>query len=432
MELNNISRLYRPQEIDAEKWLKREKNDAEGFSKNRSCRMDKEGIIGESLFELTLDNQSSNISHRSVSVFTGDRVAKGLFHALCPELETFVTLINWMGSNTERNIKRLKYHQELIKFIEENKSDKICKIKGNYRIKKDDFAEVILYRGCLNIEDKLKKFYEWERVPFIKRSAETFAYFPSPIFMSSTPSNEEGVSEDKVSYFTLLFKIKNIQNNIVRLILYHCTNPYVKELDVIVYDPDLLDKLKQKTNEYFIGLFEDKIYKKNKSFNREFVLLKLSQELEGNDIAGHFIAQQLYYNYLKDLELYICTKKEFQKRCNLVFYHVKKSYGKDVNQHCGLFSQVYLDAYFVDIDDKIYYKPFIFKSLTNEEYIKFIAYLKQNRKEMDAAVERSDRIRLDLEYGKYKRYLEFLNNYNFYSKRTLIDIINEWVDVWKV
>ena len=424
--------LYTPQEIDVEKWLKREEIDTINFSKDVSHFMDKRGVIGELLFELTLDNQSSNISHRSVSVITGDRVAKGMFHALCPELETFITLTNWMGSSSERKIERVKYFQELKKFIVENKLNKVCEIRGNYRIKNGEFATITLSWASLEIREREKMFYEWERVPFIKRSAENFAYFTSPIFMSSIPSNEENVSEDKVSYFSLLFKVNSIQNNIVRLTIPHCTSPNMKETDVIVYDSKLLDNLKKQINRYFIGLFEDKVYRKKKCFQREFVLLNTSQELDGNDIAGHFITQRLYYNYLKDRQLYLCTKEEFQKRCNIVFYHVKKSYDQEVTMPYEFFSKSYLEAYFIEIEDKIFYRPFIFKNLDKDSYIEFIQYLKDKKEKSKELTNQLKMMKLHKKYYKFESYLEFLNHYNFYSKRTLIDLINKWVEKWKV
>lgn len=429
---DNYVNLYKPKEIDTEKWLKREKVDLTNFSNEISYFMDKRGVIGDSLFELTLDNQSSNISHREISVFTGDKVAKGMFHALCPELESFISLTNWMGSSSERKTERVKYFQELKKFIVENKLDKVCKIKGNYRIKNGEFATITLSWATLRIKEREKKFYDWERVPFIKRSAENFAYFTSPIFMSSIPSNEEDVSEDKVSYFSLLFRIKNIQNNIVRIIIPHCTNPYMKETDVIVYDSKLLDTIKKITNKFFIGLFEDKIYKKKKYFQREFVLLNISQDIDGNDIAGHFITQRLYYNYLKDRQLYLCTKEEFQKRCNITFYHVKKSYDKEVTMPYEFFSKLYLEAYFIEIKDKIFYKPFIFKNLDKNSYIEFIQYLEDKKEKSKEFTNQLKIMNLHKKYYEFESYLEFLNHYNFYSKRTLIDLINKWVEKWEV
>jgi len=424
--------IYKPQEIEAERWLKREKEDMTNFSKEIPHLMDKRGVIGDMLFDLTLDNQSSNISHRELSVFTGDRVAKGIFQALCPELETFITLINWMGSSSERKTHRVKYFQELKQFIIENRTSEVCKIIGNYRIKNGEFATVILSWADVEISKKEKTFYDWWRVPFIKRSAENFAYFTSPVFMSSAPSNEKNVAEDRVSCFSLLFKIKNIQNNIVRIDIPHCTTPYTKETDVIIYDQKLLDSLSKSMDTYFIGLFEDKIYLKNKYFHREFVLLNISEELDGNDIAAHFITQRLYYNHLKDQQLYLCSKEEFQKRGSLIFYHVRKSYNKEVTMPFEFFRKMYLEAYFVDIGDKIYYKPFIFKNLDKESYAEFMQYLKGKKDNPKEITNLLELMKLHKKYNKHASNLEFLNRYNFYSKRTLIDSIKKWEEKWKV
>lgn len=430
---NNYESSYISKVIDEEKMLKRKKDDEENFLKDATVSKftDKLGIIGHSLFELTLDNYNSNIAHRSVSVFTGDLVAKGMFHALCPELETFITVTDWMGSSVDRKKERVKYFQEFKRFIQEDDQDKICRIKGNYRIKRGDFATVVLYLGDIIIKEKGKRFYEWERVPFIKRSAEDFDYFMSPAFMSSVPSDEENVSEDKVSYFTLLFKVIDIYNNILKLAIYHCTNPVINEIEVTV-DPKLLAELKQNTNEYYIGLFEDKIYKKNKDIHREFVLLNLSPELNGDDIAGHFITQRLYYNYLKNFNLCICTKEEFEKRCKTIFYHVKTFYNKNIMFNSEFFKNSYIDAYFIEYKGNIYYKPYIFKNLNNEEYFELLDYLEIKNKNKRDLEEQSKMMRLHSKYMKYDSYLKFINQYILCSKRNLINSINNGVEKWNV
>lgn len=427
-----MSDIYKPQEIELEKWLKRAEEDSKNFQKDVNYLMDKLGVIGDLLFNLTLDNQSSNIAYRSVDVLTGDNVAKGMFHGLCPELESFITLINWMGTSSERKIERVKYFQQLQKFISENKTDQVCKIIGNYRIRIENFSIILVYRASVQIQNREKRFYEWERVPFLKRSAETFAYFPSPMFMSPVKSIESNVSEDRVSHFTLLFKVKSISNRIVRISMYYCTNPHQKETDVIVYDDKLLSNLKTKKNCLFIGLFEDKIYKQKKDYNREFVLLDVSQELDGNDIAGHFITQRLYYNYLKEQNLFICSNDEFEKRCRTVFFQVEKLYSKKVTGTFDFFNKMYLEAYFVKMDNNWYYKPFIFRDLDIHQFKDFITYLSKIKEKPSNTLDILKHVELSRKFGKQKDYLEFLNRYNFYSKRILIDIIKAWGEKWRI
>ncbi len=419
------SNKFTPHEIESEKWLMRAEADSVMFlnAVSQYAEVDLRGIKGDSLFSLTLDNQDS--IHTKRQVVTGDTtVNKGMFLALCPELETFVTLINWLGPDEDRNTERLRYYRELQRFSKANQN-KICELVGNYRLKLQEYATVIIFRAEVGIKEKTKMFYEWERAPFLKRSAENFAYFPSPVFMSPMRSQEKNVSEDKASYFTVLFKIKGFSNNIVTVRFYPCTNRYLKDVDIVVYDEKLLESLKEKVDASFIGLFEDKIYRSGGCFQREFVLLNISSEIDGNELAGHLISQRMYYNYLRERQLLICSNADFQNRCRMVFSQIKRDYSKEVTMPFDFFVKTYLEAYFVQIDGNWYYKPFILKNITDDEFREFLSYLSFQGK-IGEHIAMLEFIR---KYNSYKKSLLFLNAYNFYSKRTLIDKIRNYNDL---
>ena len=303
-------------------------------------------------------------------------------------------------------------------------------MNGNYYIPSSELATILLFRGKVEIKEKGKLFYNWSKAPYIKRSAETFAYFPSPIFMSSVPSQEAGVAEDKVSYFTSSFKIKKIMGETATISLFYCTNPYTKDVEVIVKDEILKKKLESNRECAFLGLFEEKIYKKKGDFFRDFVMLDCSEDLKAEEIAGHLIALRMYYNYLVTRDLFICTNEKLISRCKMIFYHITTSYHKEVKISLQDFIEDFIEDFFIRIGDYWYYRPFILKNLNESEFKDFIDYLNLARKE------KQDMIAM-IKYQKYfkqKQFLEFLNTYNFYSKRTLINMIGTYSDLggqWK-
>lgn len=414
--------MYKPERINQEKWNKRKEEDEINFS-NEIFFLDKRGVKGDNLFNLTLDNLGSEIRHRLVTVVTGQNVDKGMVIALCPELECFVTLIDWMGPGTNRKKERLAYYHKLNSFINSKDNNKVCKIKGNYRLKRENYSTITISWGNVEIEEKDKIFYEWERVPFLKRSAENFSYFPSPIFIPPVVSKEECISEERVLYFTSMFKLKLLENERAVLCFFYSTSPYQKETEVIIYDPKIMDQLNKNRDSIFLGLFEDKIYRWKKDYEREFVLVSLSEKLDGNEIAGHLITQRMYYNYLKNRSLKICSDEELKNKCKTLFFQIEKTYQKPVNMPFDFFIRTYLEAYFIKVDSVWYYKPYLLKDLNKEEFSEFLEYTSapEDNKEKVLYL-----LKLRKKYQKYKNYLDFINIYNFYSKRTMIDLINNY------
>lgn len=419
-----------PKEIDINIWFKRiETEDRDFLDSLNEDIYDKIGINGERLFSLTIDNESSKMVHRTVTTISGDSVSKTLMCGLCPELETFVTLTNWMGSAENRNLKRLGMHRDFENFIEKNDPNKVCKINGNYRLKSREYFNVLLFRGQVSFENKTKSYYDWERAPFIKRSSETFMYFPSPIFMPSFTSNmEKGVSEVNLSYFTAAFSLKSIRNNVATIHLYSVNSPYKGVIDVFVDNQETIDILQNK-NGIYLGLFKEMIYKKSNKVISEFYLVKLSYNpLNGDEFAGHFISMRMYYNYLRHRKLYICTDYQLIERCKKFFYQMEKSYNIKATMNFEDFLNLFIKAYFVKIDNYWYYKPYILKDMLDEDFKKLLKYIelydkyeRGQAKITDFIIEFTHKLQY---FKKYHRILNILNCFNFYSKLDLILRIN--------
>lgn len=420
---------YEPEIINGELWEKRIKEDSENYLKKISNFSDKRGIKGDELFNLTLDYRGARIAFRSVLTPSGD-ITKGLFQALCPELESFVTVCEWLGSSESRNQKKLLEYQNIKKYLEENDSSKLCELKGNYRLALNDYSRIITFYASINIIDKFSNFYEWERVPFLKRSSEIFDFYYSPIFMSSMKSNDKLISEEKFSFFTLIFKPIFIMNEFAKFEIFSCTNSSKKEVSCYIMNKELVKKLENDIGKIFLGLFADKIYKKN-GYQRELVLFNSSLELDGNEIAGHFVSQKMYYNYLLDRNLFICSNENFEEYCRKTFFFIKKYYNKEVTINLDYFIKLYLSKFFVLIENSWYYKPYIFDELNTEEFIEFLQIINFSDKIKNPS-KMIQIMKFNKKYSKFKKYLSFLNEYNYFSKRILINKINKYKNRWEI
>ena len=405
-------------------------NEKNGFLHEIQHLVDKHGIQGREIFDLTLDNQNSKASNRLVSLKDGDRAAKGMFHALCPELESFITVTNWMGPVNEKKSHRIEAQRKFMRYIQEGKKDEVCKIKGNFRIKNPDFSTVLLYRAETEVVQRDSDFYDWERVPFLKRSAEVFDCVTPYGFMSTIKSSGYEVVEERVVYFTSLFKLKNVTNNIANITVLSSNMHEDREAKVLVHDPQILSSLKKDADSVFEGLFIDKLSKKQEN-SRAFELLDVSDKMYGNDISAHIISQKLYYNYLKDMNLHVTSKKSFSYICNKVFKDVENMYNEKVDiLSFDLFWKLFLERYFVEYNDQIYYKPFVIKGIPSDKMGEFSYYLYTDKSELNNDLLKART--LHQKYWEYEKRIDFLNKYNRHSKINLIAYVNLRPKKWIV
>jgi len=411
--------------INPRKWENRKINDYDNFTKDiPNSLIDSRGIIGEELFELSLDSLGSGFDMGLSPIRHLGDVEIEAYSFMCPELETFVSVVLWLNYCNESSCKNESFGDILHDYVEKKNPDKKCVIKGNYRLRNNYFGDVLPFWGDIEVRQKHHLYYEWERVPFLKRSAEVCVYYPSPIFMPSFPDDTTGVS--KMFVFTMPFKCRQIRGNTLEIVIPSCTTYHQSLMNVQATNKSIVEELGNNPNEFYMGLFREKIVD-NKGYWRSFELINISDEkLTGDDLLGHFISQRMYYNYLKDRCLEICTSEELYDRIKLAITQIYRTYGMESSMSFEKFRAVYLDKYFVEINDYWYYKPYIFKNLNNEQYALFLEYLggKFSHKKYTGH-EMLEKLELERQFSNYKKYLNFLNIYNYYSKKDLINIINK-------
>ncbi|MCS3901778.1 hypothetical protein [Methanococcus voltae] len=378
------------------------------------------GIIGENLFEITLDNQISNSKCNLTNVRFGILESE-CYCLMCPELESFISLVLWMNYENESNYeKKEKYYTILEDYLSKSSSEETCVLTDNYRIRTENFGDLVPFKGTIKKREKKKSYFDWERVPFLKRSAEVSAIHSSPPFMPTFPD-----SKTKIQIFTMPFKINQYTKYDMELIIPSATTSKTGVLNLGKPSNEVYDKLKSTKTEWYIGLFIEKIININENYTRNFEIIDISSA-GVIDVIGHLISQKLYYNYLKEFNLEICSNYELER---LFKFHVQKmyeQYNEDVWADLDTFYRIYLEKYFLKIHGKVYYKPYIFKELNFKEYGEFIKYLNDSEEYQKKIYEDTnvmENINLAKKFSKNKSYFEFLKKYSKYSKYDLINRI---------
>lgn len=416
---------YKIVPIDKEKWEKRLIDDLNNFYSEENNCYDKIGIVGENIFSLSFDSKNSFNYLRNVQLYSTEEVKKNIFTALCPELESFVSLNLWFN-NEENKKENIELYKRLKNYKENNISNNILKLDGNYRITKDCLGRILKYHGKLSFEDKQLNFYNWEDVPFLKNSGEVFLYFKSPLFLSNENSEDSEIKEEEVFYFTMLFKkFDKVDDNEIMLEILNITDKYKKLIKFKKYNEKELndDNLR-------LGLFKEIIIKKSNEYIREFEIVDFTEELKGEDILSHYLNLKLYYNFLLKNDLCICSKNEFDNLCNKEINYIKFHLKKDVNVNC-FFLERYMKNFRI-IENRIYYIPFFLQNSDDKYIISFFNYINECSLKIDkndvllCLKHMSDNER----FGKLKRNFDFYKKYIFLQKRSLIDILKKSEKKW--
>ncbi|MDD4110380.1 MAG: hypothetical protein PHS54_02375 [Clostridia bacterium] len=451
-------------EIDSDRWVKRKEDDLLNFkfdvssvsSHFSTCGssdfIDKRGVVGEELFHLSFSLKGA-LSAQRILKFSDAKMYKSQLISYCPELEYFITLNLWVPEN---DLERHEKFREIENALSKNDYNSLIELSGNYRLGGKDildsqnFALAVLFRGDIQLKQTSdSKLSSWEYAPSLKRSGEisVFAAYSSPIFLASIKSDEKAVGEEKLDLFTGIFKINRVYDSKIDCQVL-CCNPNRDSFfwktnvnDVNFYDSDStkLNLLNYDTKKYYVGLFGEKIFRKNSFYQREICLIS-SENIEfPEDILAHLLSEKLYYNYLINIGLFrakAITNSKILKVCSLIQLNstaqkFAKAIYRDLNFEIRFdinnMIKLYLSPFFEVVGEDIYYKPGVLQKLKSVEFIKFIKYMQAlDIKDVNMAFA----ISKEINFNKFLDNFEFVKIYTYYSKRTLIEILlknkGEW------
>jgi hypothetical protein len=182
--------------------------------------------------------------------------------------------------------------------------------------------------------------------------------------------------------------------------------------------------LSENSKGWYQGLFQEKIFRSGGAIQRIFEIIDVSS-IQGDDFLGHMLSQRLYYNYIKNQDLKICTDDELYARYESLVKQMYRTYGLDAELDFKRFKLLYLNNYFVNLNENWYYKPYLFKDLNIELYSKFLDYLDGKYPYKDQkGYEFYESLKIQKDFNEYINRFNFLKLYNKYSKSELIELIN--------
>lgn len=415
-------------EIDPLKWNFRIENDQKRFLEKLNIQFDKRGIKGDSLFPLTLDktNQRELKNIRSLKILSGELTNKEIFVALCPELENFVTLINWIGGQDSLNQDRIDLKKILDQILDENNKNKTCSIFGNYRLSSENYAVILPFRGEYSLDDKI--IQGWENSPYLKRTSETFLGYPSPMFSSIVNSLSLGgdsLKEKKLFCFSAIFKLNysNLEEGCIDVL--SATSSRFGRINVkLNLTQQKLDLISKNRDNLFLGLFANVIDSDKKW---EISLIDLSNScLNSEEIINNLISTRLYYNYLTSNSLYVCTITDLKKRLDKISFQVSKNINvqkEDIN--FDIFYNKYLKNFFYLSQNNVYYIPCFLKEGNLKEIIGHFENIVLLEKEGKTYLDLSLKLGIEnmKKFEKEVRQIKFVKWYNTFSKRGIIDMV---------
>jgi hypothetical protein len=332
-----------------------------------------------------------------------------------------------IGSEDERKVDRINLHKNFELYKKGSLKETFLKINGNYRLCANDLGEVLLFRSSSTFTKRDTNIFHWRRVPFLKRSAELFHYFQSPLFMSKVLSNDTHAVEERISYFTLICTlVASITDNIIRVEIFSATNPFSKQCDFEI-DSNLKKKLI--FGKAFQGLFKESIVKQKNEYHRKFELIDFDQDISSEDVVAHMVTLKMYHQFLITNNMAICSESELSELIKKHFRYANKVTNSSLGEN-PFFHKYFLDEYFREIDGYVYYIPYIFKEKDNKFILSLINYITLREKKILTLFEQLELTRETATYGKYYYWLKFKELYTFFQRRTLIDKLNERSELW--
>lgn len=382
-------------------------------------------LDGSRIFPLTIRINDGYIRSKDLKTYyCNSELYKYFFLGVCLELETPVSLIIWIGSENKLKEKNIKIYNEICsKFNSENIENIVISDKYLLGDKSDNYSHILTFKSQIDfITEENRFFSNWIYFPFLKRSAEVFMSYFSPKF---SPNQFDSDKQNYyVNYFVSVIKYNyKIDNQRINLSILNGLNTFCQNVTVSVENPDLINELQKNNGEWGFALFKDITYKKGKLI-RDIILEKLVFDVNPEDILCHNIVQRAYYNYLLTGELCVSTEDKFKEIYDLLargLSHLKLNITRNYSE----FYELYLKWFFVNLNSKIYYKPYLLKSYSSKDLQDiYKSYnLELNGKDIPTDLLKWDKVILPL---------MFVYLYNKHSKRTLIDRLKGWDTKWLI
>jgi hypothetical protein len=328
-------------------------------------------ISGTQIFPLTLDilNEEED-PFRILTCKTGEKVPKPTFYGACPELESFFSVPLYL---TEKSNSSTNAYIEIQDYFQTADREKfILCLEGNYSITPPN--KLNIWRGKITRIPREKNRYDWYYAPFLKVNGETFGAYISPIYYQEIllPNEKAEFIPYKAIVDCIAAYILDKNGTILTLKL-----PSFRTDEPIIRSIRLEENIAKHHQEFQRGdlvqaLVFRKMYKKNKNLIEETTIGKITKIPE-EDVVLHLLIADFYYQYLENASLKLFTysklKEYFIKAVNKTQAFLKRHVEIPPALIEYMLSQ-YLNTYFRNIENTIYYIPYLFRKYSNQQILK--------------------------------------------------------------
>lgn len=236
-----------------------------------------------------------------------------VYHAICPELENFVSLIVWLNSESSKNA-----WNHIADLVEQEDETRVLQFSEKCGIQLPNKIHPSFDRDSKLVERTMyESLYNWKYAYYLFDDGYTIMSQNSPINFRRVVLDQTTREESFIGIRTTVGRLSSINENTIE-VWTPCLNNIPRKWKWEL--PKKIDKSKLKINQlYFFQLFKKTGEKNIETFVRAIDVA------DPIDIVGMFLAQSLYLLYLGSFRLKLVNTNQFEKLFN-IFYNQSKNF----------------------------------------------------------------------------------------------------------
>lgn len=276
---------------------------------------DKRGWVTFHNFPITLEILNKEITPGGEVVihsFGGEKKDLLVYHALCPELENFVSLIVWI--DTKSSMQAWKHIVELIGLEDEKKTLQFspkCGIELPNTIHPSNDMD-----SKLVTKDLYESLYDWKFAHYLYDDGRSIMSHISPLNFRRVILDEWTRDESFVNIRTTIGRLQSIQKDSVKVSIPSLSG------ESKFYEWKISQKINKESLE-INKLYFFQIYRSTGNENIETHVRDM-YEAAVVDIIGMFLANSLYLLYLGKMRLKLLNTKQFEKLFGIFYDQVSR------------------------------------------------------------------------------------------------------------
>ena len=264
----------------------------------------KRGWLGSHKFPITLEIlNKEKVPGGKVTIpsWGGEQDNLLVYHAICPELENFVSLIVWLNSESSKNA-----WEQILELINTADETKVLQFSEKCGINLPNTIHPSHDQDSRLVEkDLYKSLYDWKYTYYLFDDGKTIMSHNSPINYRHVILDEKTKDESFIGIRTTVGRLISKNNNFLCVSI-PCLNDRPRNFEWQISKRFDISKLK------INGMYFFQIYKIVGEYKLE-THVRTVEEAMPVDIVGMFLSQSLYLKYLGSSKLKLLNQKQFEK-----------------------------------------------------------------------------------------------------------------------